>query len=114
MLIQKILEELQEIPEDKLSQIYELIHDFQLGLKQESKTSPPLPSESAVSSPWLHEKRRELGSPVVSTRGGKATRADLSAVLMSVMMWVINISHYFCCTNFTRSVIKIAFCPKRG
>ena len=47
MLIQKILEELQEIPEDKLSQIYELIHDFQLGLKQESKTSPPLPSESS-------------------------------------------------------------------
>ncbi|TRU69286.1 MAG: hypothetical protein EWV55_04435, partial [Microcystis viridis Mv_BB_P_19951000_S69] len=41
---------------------------------------------------WKHEKRRELGSPVVSTRGGKATRADLSAVLMSVMMWVINIS----------------------
>ncbi|TRV08483.1 MAG: hypothetical protein EWV41_10395 [Microcystis wesenbergii Mw_MB_S_20031200_S109] len=61
MLIQKILEELQEIPEDKLSQIYELIHDFQLGLKQESKTSPPLPSESAVSSPWLH------GNPLKNT-----------------------------------------------
>ena len=54
MLIQKILEELQEIPEDKLSQIYELIHGFHLGLQQEPKTPSPLPSESAVSSPWLH------------------------------------------------------------
>jgi hypothetical protein len=54
MLIQKIIEELQEIPEDKLGQIYELIHDFQLGLKQKSETFPPLPSESIASSPWLH------------------------------------------------------------
>ena len=37
MLIEKIIEELQEIPEDKLTQIYELIHYFRLGLNLESK-----------------------------------------------------------------------------
>lgn len=37
MLIEKIIEELQEIPEDKLTQIYEFIHYFRLGLNLESK-----------------------------------------------------------------------------
>lgn len=37
MLIEKIIEELQDIPQDKLPQIYELIHYFRLGLKQESE-----------------------------------------------------------------------------
>ena len=32
MLIQKIIQELQDIPEDKLAQLYELIHYFRLGL----------------------------------------------------------------------------------
>lgn len=40
MLIQKIIDELNEIPEDKLSQVYELIHYFQLGLKQEQQANP--------------------------------------------------------------------------
>lgn len=35
MIIQKIIDELNEIPEDKLTQIYELIHYFRLGLNQE-------------------------------------------------------------------------------
>lgn len=35
MLIQKIVEELQDIPEDKLAELYDLIHDFKLGLDQE-------------------------------------------------------------------------------
>jgi hypothetical protein len=35
MLIQKIVQELQDIPEDKLVEIYDLIHYFSLGLKQE-------------------------------------------------------------------------------
>ena len=35
MLIQKIVEELQDIPEEKLAQIYNIIHHFRLGLNQE-------------------------------------------------------------------------------
>ncbi len=37
MLIQKIFQELQNIPEDKLAEIYDLIHYFRLGLGQEQK-----------------------------------------------------------------------------
>lgn len=35
MLIEKILQELQDIPEDKLAAIYDLIHYFRLGLGRE-------------------------------------------------------------------------------
>jgi hypothetical protein len=35
MLIQKIIQELQDIPEDKLTQLYDLIHYFRLGLGRE-------------------------------------------------------------------------------
>ena len=35
MLIDKIVQELQNIPEDKLAEIYDLIHYFRLGLSQE-------------------------------------------------------------------------------
>jgi hypothetical protein len=35
MLIEKIYQELQDIPEDKLAEIYDLIHYFRLGLGQE-------------------------------------------------------------------------------
>ncbi len=34
MLIQKIVQELQDIPEEKLAEIYDLIHYFRLGLTQ--------------------------------------------------------------------------------
>jgi hypothetical protein len=37
MFIQKIYQELQDIPEDKLAEIYDLIHYFRLGLAQEQK-----------------------------------------------------------------------------
>ncbi|MBD2297712.1 hypothetical protein [Nostoc sp. FACHB-190] len=40
MLIQKIVQELQNIPEDKLAEIYDLIHYFRLGLNRE--TAQPL------------------------------------------------------------------------
>jgi hypothetical protein len=40
MLIQKIVQELQDIPEDKLAEIYDLIHYFRLGLNRE--TAQPL------------------------------------------------------------------------
>lgn len=36
MIIQKIIDELNEIPEDKLTQIYELIHYFRLGVNQKN------------------------------------------------------------------------------
>jgi hypothetical protein len=35
MLIDKIIQELQNIPEEKLAEIYDLIHYFRLGLNQE-------------------------------------------------------------------------------
>jgi hypothetical protein len=35
MLIEKIYQELQGIPEDKLAEIYDLIHYFRLGLGKE-------------------------------------------------------------------------------
>ena len=35
MLIEKIIQELQDIPEDKLAEIYDLIHYFRLGLSRE-------------------------------------------------------------------------------
>ncbi|UKO95783.1 hypothetical protein [Nostoc sp. UHCC 0870] len=36
MLIQKIVQELQGIPEEKLAEIYDLIHYFRLGLDREA------------------------------------------------------------------------------
>jgi len=36
MYIQKIMQELEDIPEEKLTEIYDLIHYFRLGLSQES------------------------------------------------------------------------------
>ncbi|MGD1703379.1 hypothetical protein [Dapis sp. BLCC M229] len=36
MLIEKIIQELQDIPEEKLSEIYEFIHDFRLRLNLEN------------------------------------------------------------------------------
>lgn len=42
MLIEKIVQELQDIPEEKLSEIYELIHDFRLRLNPEN-TQPRTP-----------------------------------------------------------------------
>lgn len=37
MLIEKIVQELQHIPEDKLAELYDLIHYFRVGLDQERK-----------------------------------------------------------------------------
>jgi hypothetical protein len=42
MLIQKIFQELQDIPKDKLAEIYDLIYYFRLGLGQE-QTQPRTP-----------------------------------------------------------------------
>jgi hypothetical protein len=37
MLIQKIYQELQDIPEDKLAEVYDRTHYFRLGLGQKQK-----------------------------------------------------------------------------
>lgn len=37
MLIQKIIQELQDIPEEKLAEIYDLIYYFRLGLGKEGQ-----------------------------------------------------------------------------
>ena len=42
MLIQKIVQELQEIPEEKLTELYDIIHYFRLGINQE-KQEPRTP-----------------------------------------------------------------------
>jgi propanediol dehydratase small subunit len=36
MLLQQIIQELQALPEDKLAEIYDLIHYYRLGLTQAS------------------------------------------------------------------------------
>ncbi len=40
MLIQQIMQELQALPEEKLAEIYDLIHYFRLGLSQETDPAP--------------------------------------------------------------------------
>jgi hypothetical protein len=40
MLLQQIMQELQALPEDKLAEIYDLIHYFRLGLTQEHNQPP--------------------------------------------------------------------------
>lgn len=41
MLKEKIIQELQNIPEEKLTQIYDLIHYFRLGLDLENQQQQP-------------------------------------------------------------------------
>lgn len=45
MLIQKIIQELQDIPEEKLAEIYDLIHTFRLGLTQAHDEPPAVISD---------------------------------------------------------------------
>ncbi|MCT7984510.1 hypothetical protein NG796_14505 [Laspinema sp. A4] len=52
MLIQKIIQELQDIPEEKLAEIYDLIHYFRLGLNQE-KTATLTVNEAEARTPGL-------------------------------------------------------------
>ncbi len=47
MLIQKIVQELQDIPEDRLAEIYDLIHDFRIGLERESSPDET-PTEEVI------------------------------------------------------------------
>lgn len=40
MLQEKIIAEIKQIPDEKLAEIYDLVHYFRLGLLQERKTLP--------------------------------------------------------------------------
>jgi hypothetical protein len=40
MLQEKIIAEIKQIPDEKLAEIYDLVHYFRLGLLQESQTLP--------------------------------------------------------------------------
>ncbi len=42
MIRDDILEELKQIPEAKLAEVYDLIHYFRLGLQSEQRTNPSL------------------------------------------------------------------------
>ncbi|NER34207.1 MAG: hypothetical protein F6J93_09225 [Oscillatoria sp. SIO1A7] len=48
MLIQKIVQELEEIPEDKLAEIYDLIHYFRLGLTKENSKDKKQPRTPVI------------------------------------------------------------------
>ncbi len=52
MLLQKIIQELENIPEEKLVEIYDLIHYFRLGLNQEKTVTLPV-NESEARTPGL-------------------------------------------------------------
>lgn len=56
MLIEKIVQELQDIPEDKLAEIYNLIHYFRLGLEKEFIASET-PTEIVIEG--IHQGIRE-------------------------------------------------------
>ena len=52
MLIEKIIRELQNMPEDKLAEIYDLIHNFRVGLDRET-AQPITVSEVEPRTPGL-------------------------------------------------------------
>jgi propanediol dehydratase small subunit len=56
MLIEKIVQELRDIPEDKLAEIYNLIHYFRLGLEKES-LAEETPTEIVIEN--IHQGIRE-------------------------------------------------------
>jgi len=56
MLIEKIIQELRDIPEDKLAEIYDLIHYFRIGLERES-SADETPTEIVIEG--IHQGIRE-------------------------------------------------------
>lgn len=56
MLIDKIVQELRDIPEDKLAEIYNLIHYFRIGLEVESSVEE-IPTEIVIEG--IHQGIRE-------------------------------------------------------
>jgi hypothetical protein len=56
MLLQKIVEELQDIPEDKLAEIYDIIHQFRLGLEVDL-AAEETPTETVIEG--IHQGIRE-------------------------------------------------------
>ena len=64
MLQQQIMKEIQDIPDDKLAEIYDLIHYFRLGLKKEtaSERKPGILKGSLSPSFFDDLPEYELGS----------------------------------------------------
>ena len=56
MLIDKIIQELREIPEDKLAEIYDIIHYFRIGLEREL-SAEETPTEIVIEG--MHQGIRE-------------------------------------------------------
>ena len=56
MLIDKIIQELRDLPEDKLAEIYELIHSFRINLERESSVDET-PTEIVIEG--IHQGIRE-------------------------------------------------------
>lgn len=56
MLIEKIVQELRDIPEDKLAEIYNLIHYFRIGLERET-SAEETPTEIVIEG--IHQGIRE-------------------------------------------------------
>jgi hypothetical protein len=56
MLIDKIIQELRDIPENKLAEIYELIHNFRINLERES-SADETPTEVVIEG--IHQGIRE-------------------------------------------------------
>ncbi|GAA6617311.1 hypothetical protein [Scytonema sp. NUACC26] len=56
MLIDKIIQELQNIPEDKLAEIYDIVHSFRLGLEREL-SDEETPTEIVIEG--IHQGIRE-------------------------------------------------------
>lgn len=56
MLIDKIIEELRDMPEDKLAEIYDLIHYFRFGLEREL-SAEETPTEIVIEG--IHQGIRE-------------------------------------------------------
>ena len=56
MMIDKIVQELRDIPEDKLAEIYDLIHYFRIGLKRET-SAEKTPTEIVIEG--IHQGIRE-------------------------------------------------------
>ena len=61
-LQQKIIQELQQIPENKLAEIYDLIHYFRVGLAQE------IPTTQATTSKKLYAHKIKIDNFVMPKR----------------------------------------------
>ncbi|MCU0570145.1 MAG: hypothetical protein MUF49_26675 [Oculatellaceae cyanobacterium Prado106] len=60
MSLQKIIQELQEIPTDKLAELYDVIHNFRLSLEAKAPSSPGTVTGNTVPEPCSDQETVEL------------------------------------------------------